>query len=61
VTWWRCFPPLGDGAEVLWHPATAVAAAGVLGMVLSAGGAVAWYHANRDVDAVAGSAVPNRG
>jgi MFS family permease len=30
----------------LWDPATAVAAAGAIGAVLSAGGAVAWHRAN---------------
>jgi hypothetical protein len=41
----------------LWDPATAVAVAGTVGAVLSAGGAVAWYRANRDVDATTGPAV----
>ncbi len=40
-------------------PTTAVAAAGVVGAVLSAGGAMAWHRANRD--AVVGAAVLNRG
>jgi MFS family permease len=42
-------------------PATAVAGAGVLGAVLSAGGAVAWHRANRGADAATGSAILNRG
>jgi predicted MFS family arabinose efflux permease len=42
-------------------PATAVAGAGVLGAVLSAGGAVAWHRADRGVDAGAEPAVLNRG
>jgi MFS family permease len=45
----------------LWDPATAVAVAGAVGAVLSAGGAVAWYRANRDVDAAIGVAVLTRG
>jgi MFS family permease len=45
----------------LWDPATAVAVAGAVGAVLSAGGAVAWYRANRDVDAATGPAVLTRG
>ena len=45
----------------LWDPATAVAVAGAVGALLSAGGAVAWYRANRDVDAAIGVAVLTRG
>jgi MFS family permease len=45
----------------LWDPATAVAVAGAVGALLSAGGAVAWYRANRDVDAAIGPAVLTRG
>ncbi len=45
----------------LWDPATAVAVAGAVGAVLSAGGAVAWYSANRDLDAAIGLAVLTRG
>jgi MFS family permease len=40
-------------------PTTAVATAGVVGAVLSAGGAMAWHRAKRD--AVVGAAVLNRG
>jgi predicted MFS family arabinose efflux permease len=48
---------LGGLLADLWDPATAVAAAGMLGAVLSAGGAVAWHRADRGVDAAVGSAV----
>jgi MFS family permease len=42
-------------------PSTAVAVAGVLGAVMSAGGAVAWHRANRGVDAATEPAAVNRG
>jgi hypothetical protein len=42
-------------------PSTAVAVAGVLGAVLSAGGAVAWHRANRGADAATEPAAVNRG
>jgi MFS family permease len=43
-----------------WSPATAVAVAGGVGAVLSLGGAVAWYRADRHGRAVAGPEALNR-
>jgi MFS family permease len=52
---------LGGLLADVWDPATAVAAAGALGAVLSAGGAVAWHRANRGVHAATDAAIVNPG